>query len=92
MKGEYYSDSCNPKITINEQSSHMPNLISVFFPVSSDLVLIVQPFFGTSFPHFGHLVTSSHPFFRKYLILNNISFMKVKFILKKIKLWIVWIT
>ena len=67
----------------------MPNVISVFFPVSVDLLLIVQPFSGTFFPHFGHLVISSHPLIRKYLILNNISFMKVKFSLKKIR--IVWV-
>ncbi len=38
----------------------MPNVISVFSPVSLDLRVIVQPFSGTCFPHFGHLVIDIH--------------------------------
>jgi hypothetical protein len=41
----------------------MPKVISVFSPVLSALPAIVQPSFGTSFPHLGHFVKRTHPLF-----------------------------
>jgi hypothetical protein len=51
-----YWDLRNSSITIKAHSLHKPNVISVLFPVSSGLPAIVQPFFGTSFPHLGQFV------------------------------------